>query len=295
MTMPQTYDSTHDDRLLLAYLLRLLTEEQAERVELATLTDDEVAERLKVVENDLVDSYIRDTLDAGTRDRFESYYLSSPIRRERVRFAAEFLRAIDAAGSRLMTPGTERVPGPSAWTSRGWRLLAVAATLILTSGTLLLMLSGSRGTPPGSGAATAIDASRTTPPAPSSAAAAPGGGTPAVESQAIGLVLLPQTRALSGVPALSIAPHSNRIRFELRLESNDYSRYQAALRDPRTNATIWRSAWIAPIAATKGSAVEVAVPAALLKTQHYSLDLTGRATSGTAHIVGSYAFNVTPP
>ena len=172
--------------------------------------------------------------------------------------------------------------------------MAVAATLILTSGTLLLMLSGSRGTSPGSGA-TAIDASRTTPPAPSSAPAAPGGGTPAGESQAIGLILLPQTRALSGVPALSIAPHSNRIRFELRLESNDYSRYQAALRDPRTNATIWRSAWIAPIAATKGSAVEVAVPAALLKTQHYSLDLTGRATSGTAHIVGSYAFNVTPP
>ena len=53
--------------------------------------------------------------------------------------------------------------------------------------------------------------------------------------------------------------------------------------------------WIAPVAAARGSAVEVAVPAALLKTQHYSLDLTGRAVTGARHVVGSYAFNVTPP
>src|SRR4029078_12374086 len=95
-------------RLLLPYLLRLLPDDQAEQVELATLSDDQVAERLKAVEHDLVDGYIRDTLDAVTRDRFESYYLSSPIRRERVRFAAEFLRAIDGAAGAGAEPAEGR-------------------------------------------------------------------------------------------------------------------------------------------------------------------------------------------
>jgi hypothetical protein len=275
MTMAQTYDATHDDRRLLAYLLRMLPDEQVEQVELAALTDDEVAERLKVVEHELVDGYVRDTLDAPTHDRFESYYLSSPIRRERVKFAAEFLRAIDAEATRD-TPAA--VPVGVLRRPRGWHLAAVAAVLVLTCGTLLLLLPETR-TPQPERAAPAIEASGSTPSSSSAAA----------------LVLFPQTRTAAAIPTLRIAPGTSGVTFDLRLESNDYQRYQAGLRDPRTNATIWRSAWMEPFTTAGRSAVEVVVPASLLKTQHYSLDLTGRAGAGALHVVGSYAFNVTPP
>jgi hypothetical protein len=277
--MAQT-DTTHAERLLLPYLLRLLPDDQAEQVELATLSDDQVAERLKVVEHDLVDGYIRDTLDAATRDRFESYYLSSPIRRERVRFAAEFLRAVDgaAAASRQAPAAGAVIVPPRA--NRHWRLLAAAAALVLASGTLMLVLTDR---PRNSGPGVGAPPIHSEPP------------TPLPPSSSIALVLLPQTRAVSEPPALRVEPGVSRVRFELRLESDDYPGYQAGLRDPRTNATLWRSTWTTPAARPGRSAVEVEVPAALLKAQHYSLDLSGRTGTGAVHVVGSYAFSVTPP
>jgi hypothetical protein len=290
--MPQT-DAARDDRQLLAYLLRLLPEEETTRVEELTLAEDEVAERLRAVEHELVDGYIRGALDPGTRDRFESYYLSSPIRRERVRLAAEFLRAIDRVSA---SPApAEAQPAPVRvrhW--RGWGLGAVAAVLVLASATLLLQLEGGRPIG-GRSAGPALPGEPTAPgaAAPSSAAA------PLPQSEANpatpALVLFPQTRALASIPALRVPPGSGGVRFTLQLESNDYPRYQAGLRDPRTNGTIWRSAWLAPAAAGGRSAVEVVVPADVLKAQHYSLDLRGRTAGGAAHVVGSYAFNVTPP
>jgi hypothetical protein len=275
--MAQT-DTTDAERLLLPYLLRLLPDDQAEQVELATLSDDQVAERLKAVEHDLVDGYIRDTLDAVTRDRFESYYLSSPIRRERVRFAAEFLRAIDGAAANGQAPADgAAVP---LQVKRGWRLLAAAAVVVLASGTLMLMLTDR----PRTGEPAAV-----APPAQSEAS------PPSPSPSSIALVLLPQTRAVSEPPTLHVAAGVSRVRFELRLDSDDYAGYQAGLRDPRTNATVWRSTWMTLPARAGGSAVEVDVPAGLLKPQHYSLDVTGRTTAGVVHVVGSYAFSVTPP
>jgi len=277
--MAQT-DTTDAERLLLPYLLRLLPDDQAEQVELATLSDDQVAERLKAVEHDLVDGYIRDTLDAVTRDRFESYYLSSPIRRERVRFAAEFLRAIDGAAAN----GQAAADGAAVplQVKRGWRLLAAAAVVVLASGTLLLLLTDR----PRIGEPAAV-----APPAQSEASPA----SPSSSPSSIALVLLPQTRAVSEPPTLHVAAGVSRVRFELRLDSDDYAGYQAGLRDPRTNATVWRSTWMTLPARAGGSAVEVDVPAGLLKPQHYSLDVTGRTTAGVVHVVGSYAFSVTPP
>jgi len=275
--MTQT-DTTDAERLLLPYLLRLLPDDQAEQVELATLSDDQVAERLKAVEHDLVDGYIRDTLDAVTRDRFESYYLSSPIRRERVRFAAEFLRAIDGAAAK----GQAAADGAAVpfQAKRGWRLLAAAAVVVLASGTLMLMLTDRQRT---------VEPAAVAPPAQSEAS------QPSPSPSSIALVLLPQTRAVSEPPTLHVAPGVSRVRFELRLDSDDYAGYQAGLRDPRTNATVWRSTWMTPPARAGGSTVEVDVPAGLLKPQHYSLDVTGRTAAGVVHVVGSYAFSVTPP
>jgi hypothetical protein len=121
--------------------------------------------------------------------------------------------------------------------------------------------------------------------------------TPAVaapDATAIALVLLPQTRSAAAMPTLELPPsRADRVGFELRLDVNEFKRYQAGLRDPASNAVIWRSDWIGAKASAEGASVAVAVPLRLLKPQHYTLDLAGRTAVDTAHVVGSYAFEVT--
>src|SRR5215813_12464202 len=88
-------DSAADGDRLVRYLLGFLPEDEAERLDEQSIVNDDVACRLLSVENDLVDAYIRGTLDAELRHRFESYYLASPRRRQRVKFARRFLAAVD--------------------------------------------------------------------------------------------------------------------------------------------------------------------------------------------------------
>ena len=56
--------------------------EDAERLDEASIVDDEIAARLRMVEHDLVDAYVRGRLTGDTLARFESHYLASPRRRE---------------------------------------------------------------------------------------------------------------------------------------------------------------------------------------------------------------------
>src|SRR5580765_7224603 len=80
---------------LVQYLLGLLPPEDAERLDEASIVDDDVAARLRSVEDDLVDAYVRGALTGETLTRFESHYLLSPRRRQHVAFAGRFLRAVD--------------------------------------------------------------------------------------------------------------------------------------------------------------------------------------------------------
>jgi hypothetical protein len=87
-------ESGRDDQQLVRYLLGLLPDEEAERLDEMSISDDDVAWRLRVVEDDLVDAYITGTLGGETLERFQSFYLSSERRRRKVAFAGSFLRAV---------------------------------------------------------------------------------------------------------------------------------------------------------------------------------------------------------
>ena len=55
-----------DERQIVRYLLGLLPAGEAERLDEASIADDDFAARLRVSEADLVDSYVRGKLDAET-------------------------------------------------------------------------------------------------------------------------------------------------------------------------------------------------------------------------------------
>ena len=147
-------DSGPDDQQLVRYLLGLLPEEDAERLDEASIVDDEIAGRLRVVENDLVDAYASGSLEGESLRRFESFYLSSPLRRQKVKFAGSFHRTVnqpavsaDANPVKRAAPASAAEPAafPVAFRPKRrivpgvestWRL-AVAALLVLACGALL--------------------------------------------------------------------------------------------------------------------------------------------------------------
>jgi anti-sigma factor RsiW len=83
------------DAVLLRYLLGALPVDEAEPIEEASIVDDDLAARLNVIERDLVDSYVRGELEARNLARFQSWYLSSPLRAEKVAAARAILRIAD--------------------------------------------------------------------------------------------------------------------------------------------------------------------------------------------------------
>src|SRR5262249_54145381 len=108
----------------------------------------------------------------------------------------------------------------------------------------------------------------------------------------VALVLRPQTRAVAPVSVIEVPPGLDVVAFELELEATDFTQYQAALTDPTTNRIVWRSGVITPASSRRPPAVALAVPASVLRPQHYSFQLSGRTPGVAFDVVGSYAFQI---
>jgi hypothetical protein len=303
--MTVSHESVHDGQLV-RYLLGLLSDSEAERVDRLSVSSDEVAWRLRLAEDDLVDAYVRGTLDAEAVERFKSFYLSSEHRRQKVKFARTFVAAVDRRGGSRESPTLRRatVPPPGRTV---WQLAAAAAVLLLagfglseyrrlrTDLTVAQSVSvglSNRGRElerqlnderlAGAGTARELDSIRARSSAPGSSPSVP----------AIALVLLPQTRSVGPIATISVADGANLVALELRLESNGFARYQAALRDPGSNRIIWRRDRIMARGGDRMPTVALSIPASVLKSQHYSLELNGTSASGEAEVAGSYVFQV---
>jgi hypothetical protein len=297
-------ESQLDDRLMVRYLLRLLPDEEADRLDEMSIADDETAWRLRVAENDLVDAYVSGALTGETLERFESYYLASGRRRQKVEFARS-LRA--AAASREV----RSAPASIAALSRRWLGMAAAAALVLAvSGAMVWQdarlrteldqahkqtaaldrqardleqqLQNGRAATVATGRGSApVHTTLTT--------QSPARTAPVLTT--VALVLLAQTRSVGTVAELSVPPGTDRVAFDLRLESNRFPRYRVVVKDPATGEPIWQSGELIARSVDDQATVSGVFPANLLKFQHYSIEVTGRA-DGDAEFVGSYAVQI---
>lgn len=301
-------DTGPTEEQLVRYLLGQLPADEAERLDEAAIVDDDIAARLTRVEDDLVDRYVVDALDAVTRDRFEAHYLGTARRREKVEFARRFMPAIDRAAA----------PRPAQVARNGrnlvWPLVAIAASLLVASGLLVVndvqlrsaldALRQERGerdirtrSLEAQLAAARDAAARAATRAEQAAQNVAAGrsrlserlssGLPAIAA----LVLSPQRRSLESMPTIA-ATADDRILVELRIEANEHERYQVVLTDSQTTRVAWRSGTVTPHVSGGASFVAVDVPAAGLESRRYTFELSGVDQSGRADPVATYAFEL---
>ncbi len=89
---PDVEQALDNEEMMVRYLLGELSEEEGAKLEDEYFARDDFFEQLLVVEDDLIDDYVRGELSASRRACFEKHFLSMPQRRERVGFARELLR-----------------------------------------------------------------------------------------------------------------------------------------------------------------------------------------------------------
>jgi hypothetical protein len=309
--------SAYDDQLLTRYLLGALPAEETERLDELSIIDEEMAARLSAVEYDLVDTYVRGETRGEDLARFESFYLSSAKRREKVQYARALLEresgtaAAPAIAFRpAVSPATEAVrkasprrrflfPPPALQ----WGFAGAAAILILVAGYLVLdnvrlqhQMSESRARQSEFDRRerelrSELDQQRL------AYARAQQELQRLHDLQgnldqltAVSLVLLPPSRSVSRVPTISIRPGTDLVVLLLTLESDDFPVYRVVIRDPATNQVLWRSASISSTSAGEKKAVSVSFRTGLLKQQNYIAELTGIPARGSPEPIGGYAF-----
>src|SRR5215211_8419210 len=122
--------SKEEDRLV-QYLLGLMPEAEAARMEEVYLANDELNDDLQAAERELIDRYVEGSLSKTELDQFESFFLCSPGRHERLRFA----RALRGYGMKSEAKAVVPKRAPVFLTFfRSYAGMAVTAMLLIAVG-----------------------------------------------------------------------------------------------------------------------------------------------------------------
>jgi hypothetical protein len=307
--MPSSDAHTYDDELLTRYLLGDLPHDQSERVDELSITDEKFAWRLSRVENELVDAYVGGQLQGDTLKQFQTRYLASARRRERVEFA-EALRGVQRRETPAPVPAKAvtgffrqrwwAVPGPALL----WGLSTAALAMMLAAGYLLFENGGLRRQVERARAqdGAAGEHSRQLEKEVSEQRAANAAAAKELERlreagpdlgqlKTVSVLLPPPTRSLVRIKTVSVHSGTDLVVLLLSLDFDDFPKYQVALKEAAANQVVWRSRELEAAATSDKKAVTAAVPAGVLKARIYIVELSGVGKTKT-EIVGNYPFKV---
>lgn len=334
-----------NDAVLLRYLLGVLPVDEAEPIEEASIVDDDIAARLNAMERDLIDNYIRGEMEGSSLTKFQSWYLSSPLRVEKVEAARAILGIADGAADDATTTSSDSVApaheaeakaetpaispqviateAPKATSNiaptlsygqastvrkpiasrfgklSAWQVLSIAAAvviLIVAVGLLSTRNSHLRSevaeTKQQSAGATAqLDDQH----AATSGASLDKSGAQSALAQhgtenlgTVTLFLPAPTRGASTIPKVDVPSGTGLVVLSLGLGSTDEDNYRAQLMNPTTQKIFWRSGILRP--GSDGTYVSVAIPANVLRSQVYLVQLMHDAANGKPEMLGTYPF-----
>jgi len=325
-------NSTDQNQVITEYLLGSLPEVETERLDELSVTSPEFAESLSASEKDLIDAYVQGELSGTMLAQFESHYLASSIRRERVEFAEAFQvftrtqRVFDDSSIRGQADLDRK-------RKRGWLSklsifgeqypalqwgLAVAAVIFIVGGAFLLLQNARLREQMWIEQAhrdelqqremqlqKELDQQR----ASNTAAerelaqvregrvrleepARKSGQLPASGTAIVSFVLTPQLRGVGQAQSVSIPVSTVRVTMQLNLEPNDYQTFAVVLLDQSNHQELWRSGKLKAASRGDDRTLKVSFSAGLLKPQGYALQVSGISKNGQSEVLSDYPFKV---
>jgi cell division protein FtsB len=324
-------EATYNDQSIAEYLLGSLPAAEAERYDELSVTDDEFAAALSAREKDLVDAYVQGELFQPLLERFESYYLASPRGREKLEFAQAFKGWVEKSATAQTSAGDGKrraEKGEGVGWSSGFRLFFAQrpalqwgtgfAALVLLCLVGWFVFENAHLRQQASQAQARRDellqreqqlqkelegqraANATTEQELASLRAErerleqdlKRAGVQQRAANIVFLVLVPPIRGPGRISTVTVLPQTEFIATQLELEPTDYSAYRVALIDPANNQTLWRSGNLKARTKGDGKAINISLPAGLLKPRYYLLRVSGIPAGGGSEIVSDYPLRV---
>ena len=270
---------TEEQKQTRLYLLGNLPPKDLAELEVRLLADKGFHEELLVAEDELIDEYLADRLPGAERESFESHFLITPERQQKLSFSRAFREYVklNAVAYQQETTKLERR------TSLAGKLWSVKSSLLpwVHNGNRLLAIS--------LGAALVVAASwmvfRNRP-----------SETP-VQRQSQNILkfalISGSTRGEGAMQKVLIPPGVDSVQLEIELTRNEYKSYSAELLTPENNILTTREA-IRPDVTNGHGVVYFNLPAQILKPGDYQVRLDGISDSGKEQ-VNIYRFRVVNP
>lgn len=333
--MPSPEKLDPGDAVLLRYLLGVLPVDEAEPVEEASIVDDDVAARLNAMEHDLIDNYIRGEMEGSSLTKFQSWYLSSPLRAQKVEAARALLSIADSASDGVpadsttaiarapetkieaseVTPASESGEAPKPVPSivpnfsfggastdqksgaRSFGKLGIWPMLGFVAAAIVLIVAVGFLTNKNKQFRSEVSETHKQAPAPTPqlddqrvpATGAQGASAHGTENLATVTLFLPApTRGASTIPKVDVPQGTGLVVLSLGLGSTGEETYRAQVMNPTTQKVLWHSGILRP--GSDGTFVSVAVPANVMHSQIYLIQLMHDAANGKPELLGTYPF-----
>jgi len=282
-----------DRSLIREYLLgRLDTKEELERqLSQDIVSNDEVAEMVESIEEEIIEDFLDGTLNSADKDAVDQYFLRPPERKERLRFARllrdHFEERPELVGERsdaLPSPFTDvvrdssdyRVPFPR---PSYFRTYGQLAALVLLSVGSLIYIAGLRKSQARLEAQLAQEREHS---------------ASLKEAQVLQSSLVPLTLVsdrsrgdVTQIPEIEIKPSTQRIMVDIALQAHSPGPFDVSLETKAGNGPIW-SARLLPLVSSSGDARLVFdLPVQGINPDIYSFAVSSQLPGSGRPILGS--------
>lgn len=268
--------------MLRQYLLGQLEDADLSQVEERLMSDSKVYEEVLILEDELIDQYVRGQMTESDQAKFLNYFLRTAEHQQKVRFARALSKYVDAAEpdeTQNISPVDQDWFSPSEDTSHnfrppsirrsfpwwpfptpGFNYASVAILLLLVAGFSWIVIRGLRPGGPGR-----VFEATLTP----SEVLREGGGS---------------------IQTISIPPGTDTLRLDLILSDDHSQDYQVNL-VASDGSSVWTRDHLTSKESGGRKVLSVDVPAKDLKPDTYRIKLSGRS-SGSYEEIEGYSFRV---
>jgi hypothetical protein len=314
----------YNDKTLRGYLLGLLPEAETERLDQLSVSEEEIAQDLRIAEHDLIDAYVNGELTGQELLEFPKVYLGSSLRVERVRFAQAFQSTVKTLDEREAKTDDETEDRSQTstipvfifgnWITWKWGLVASSLLIFLVASWFIVQRlrqrpqqtpvqatgintnsegqgTNDQNTKPNQPTGTSSAQVKTEQERLARPSATQTENRPS-PSRAVALVLKPQMRSASQPAELPLPDDITTLALTLQLELSDTDYYRTILTEASNDRPIWQSGRIKRSTTNEGSVLYIRVPAASLKQQVYRIRAVGIYPNGTTETTNEYFFRV---